>query len=99
MSSSLEFTDEVGAATLTNGFPGPGGRFSGWESDSPIKGVEAEGLGTGTLHVYEFHVKRIATFELRDIPEDQVAVAMRLILHLNRAGEVEIITGDNDDRT
>lgn len=97
--SSLAFTDNVGPATLTNGYPGPGGRFSAWQSDAPLMSVEAEQLGDGTLHVFEFHAKQLATFELRDIPESQVAVAMRLILHLNRGGTVTVATDDQLGRT
>jgi hypothetical protein len=95
MASSLEFNDGV-PATLTNGYPAPGDRFAGWQMDSPLKGVEAEALADGTLHVFEFHAKYHASFELRDIPQDQVAVALRLIRHLNRGGEVTVNTGDAD---
>jgi hypothetical protein len=93
MASSLEFNDGS-AATLTNGYPPPGDRFAGWEMDSPMMGVEAEALGDGTLHVFEFHTKYVASFELRDIPQDQVTSALRLIRHLNRGGEVTVNTGD-----
>jgi hypothetical protein len=98
MASSLEFNDGS-AATLTNGYPPPGDRFAGWEMDSPLMGVEAETLADGTLHVFEFHVKYVASFELRDIPQSQVATALRLIRHLNRGGEVTVNTGDAEGRT
>jgi hypothetical protein len=99
MASSLEWTDDVGAGELTNGYPAPGDRFAGWEMDSPIHGVEAETLADGTVHVFEFHAKYHVTFELRDIPQDQVAMALRLVRHLNRAGEVTVNTGDAEDRS
>jgi hypothetical protein len=95
MASSIEFNDGS-AATLTNGYPPPGDRFAGWEMDSPLMGVEAETLADGTLHVFEFHVKYVASFELRDIPQSQVATALRLIRHLNRGGEVTVNTGDSE---
>jgi hypothetical protein len=95
MASSLVFTDADGEATLTNGYPAPGDRFAAWETDSPLQGVEAETLADGTLHVYEFHVKYVASFELRHIPQDQVGTAMRLIRHLNRGGQVTVNTGDS----
>ena len=97
MASSLEFTDDDGTATLTNGYPAPGDRFAMWQTDSPLASVEAEALADGTLHVYEFHAKYLASFELRDIPQDQWLVAMRLIRHLNRGGEVTVNTGDAED--
>jgi hypothetical protein len=99
MASSLEWDDDQGAGTLTNGYPAPGDRFAAWETDSPLMGVEAEALADGTLHVFEFHVKYVATFELRDIPQDQWRLAMRLVRHLNRGGEVTVNTGDSEGNT
>jgi hypothetical protein len=99
MASSLEWDDDQGAGTLTNGYPAPGDRFAGWEMDSPLQSVEAETLADGTVHVFEFHAKYHVTFELRDIPQDQVASALRLIRHLNRGGEVTVNTGDAASRT
>jgi hypothetical protein len=98
MASSLEWTDDTGSATLTNGYPTPGDRFAAWTMMSPLKSVEAETLGDGTLHVFEFHVKYHVSFELRYIPQDQVADALRLIRHLNRGGTVTVNTGDAVDR-
>jgi hypothetical protein len=97
MASSLAFTDDLGAATLTNGYPAPGDRFAAWTPKSPLKAVEAETLADGTVHVFEFHAKYLATFELRYIPQDQWRLAMRLIRHLNRGGEVTVNTGDAED--
>jgi hypothetical protein len=97
LASSLEWTDAEGFAELTNGYPAPGDRFAAWVTSSPLKGVEAETLADGTLHVYEFHAKYLATFELRYIPQDQWRLAMRLIRHLNRGGEVTVNTGDAED--
>jgi hypothetical protein len=96
MASSIEFNDGS-AAELTNGYPAPGDRFAAWTTDSPLKSVEAETLADGTLHVFEFHAKYLATFELRHIPQDQVGTAMRLIRHLHRGGEVTVNTGDSLD--
>jgi hypothetical protein len=98
MASSLEFEDAEGFETLNNGYPAPGDRFAAWHTMSPIVGPEDEALGSGTLYVWEFRADYLASFELRDIPQSQVAVAMRLIRHLNRAGEVTVNTGDVDDR-
>jgi hypothetical protein len=94
MASSLVFTDAQGSATLTNGYPAPGDRFAAWVPKSPPKSVEAETLADGTLHVFLFHHKYAATFELRHIPQDQVGTAMRLIRWLNEGGEVTVNTGD-----
>jgi hypothetical protein len=99
MASELEFTDTIGTEILTNGYPAPGDRFSAWKTDAPVEGPEAEELGSGTLHKYEFHTKYVASFELRDIPQDQWEVADRLVRHLNRAGTVTVYTGDVADRT
>lgn len=98
MASSIAFADNEGAAELTNGYPAPGDRFAAWTPKSPLKSVEAEALGDGTLHVWEFHAKYVVSFELRHIPQDQIEVALRLIRHLNRGGEVTVNTGDAGDR-
>jgi hypothetical protein len=98
MASSLTWSDGEGAGELTNGYPAPGDRFAAWKTDSPLKGVEAEALADGTLHVFEFHAKYLATFELRHIPQDQWSAAMRLVRHLNRGGEVTVNTGDVESR-
>jgi hypothetical protein len=97
LASYLEWTDDEGTETLANGYPPPGDRFAAWTMASPIVGPEEEAL-EGTLYVYEFRADYLASFELRDVPQDQVAVAMRLIRHLNRAGEVTVYTGDAEDR-
>jgi hypothetical protein len=93
MASSISFTDATGFATLTNGYPAPGDRFAAWTMMSPIIGPEEEALA-GTLYVWEFRADYLASFELHDIPQDHVATALRLIRHLNRAGEVTVNTGD-----
>jgi hypothetical protein len=98
LASELEFEDSEGLETLTNGYPAPGDRFAAWQTLSPIVGPEDESLA-GTLYVWEFRADYLASFELHDIPQDQVAIAMRLIRHLNRAGEVTVRTGDAEDRT
>jgi hypothetical protein len=96
MASELEWTDSEGTETLTNGYPAPGDRFAAWHAKSPIVGP-AESALAGTLHVYEFRADYTASFELRGIPQSQVAAALRLIRHLNRGGEVTVYTGDAED--
>jgi hypothetical protein len=96
VASSLSWTDDQGAGELTNGYPPPGDRFAAWVPSSPLKSVEAETLADGTVHVFEFHAKYLATFELRHIPQSQIGAAMRLIRHLNRGGEVTVTTGDSE---
>jgi hypothetical protein len=98
MASYIEFTDDESTEQLSNGYPAPGDRFNAWQMMSPIVGPEDEGLGTGTLYKWEFRADYGASFELNHIPQDQVAVAMRLIRHLNRAGEVTVVTGDAGGR-
>jgi hypothetical protein len=98
LASELEFTDDEGTETLTNGYPSPGDRFAGWQTLGPIEGPEDESLA-GTLYKWEFRADYIASFDLEDIPQDQWAVAMRLVRHLNRAGTVTVRTGDAEDRT
>lgn len=94
----ISFTDGVGAAQLDNGLTGVaagvGSRFAGWTPDSRVIGPRAHALGTGALHAFRFRTDYCATFELRDIPQANVAIAHRLMEWLRRGNTCSVTTGD-----
>lgn len=99
MASEIQYTDDEGTTSFSNGLPSPGDRFNAWMPVAPLAssgaGVEAEALGTGELFVFAFRLPDAGmSFEIREIAQDNVAAALRLIRHLNNAGEVTVITGD-----
>ena len=96
MSSEISYTDDAGSTTFSNGLDAPGDRFNNWVPMNPMAGAEAEALGTGELFVFKFRDDYGASFEIREIAQDNVAAALRLIRHLNNAGEVTVTTGDAD---
>ncbi len=98
--ASIEWSDELGFASLDNGLPDPGSRFMGWEvlTDPIVR--KREGLGTGIPYAYRFRSDYGAKFSLREIPDTaarQVVLA-RLRRHLKEAGTVTINTGDVEGR-
>lgn len=96
--SFISFTDGVGAAQLDNGktaiAAGVGSRFSGWAPFTNPIGPEENALGTGALYRFAFRTDYGASFELRDIPNSNLAIALRLIRHLLGGGTVSVTTGD-----
>lgn len=94
MASVITWNDSLGTASFSNGLPVPGDRFCAWVPMAPIIGAEAEALGTGEGFMFEFRADSGMSFEIREIAQDNVANALRLIRHLNRYGEVTVTTGD-----
>lgn len=94
MSTSITWTDAGGAATLNNGKPVPGDRFSQWEPSSPTVRDEEESLATGQLYTFTFRSDYLVTFELRQIPQSSMATMLRLQRHLTSGGTVSVNTGD-----
>ncbi len=96
MASEIQYTDDDGFMSFSNGIEAPGDRFNNWVPMNPMVGAEAEALGTGELFVFKFRDDYGASFEIREIAQDNVAAALRLIRHLNNAGTVTVLTGDAD---
>lgn len=92
--ASIDYTDDDGSTSFSNGLPAPGDRFNGWTPLSPVIGAEAEALGTGEGFLFEFRADYGATFTITEIAQSNAAEALRLIRHLNRYGEVTVTTDD-----
>jgi hypothetical protein len=90
--ASISWTDSVGAAEFSNLKPSGGSRFDNWTPDAEVIGPTATGLGTGSLHVFEFRTDYIVGLEISKVPAtDEVYEKMlRLKLHLERGGEVTL---------
>lgn len=97
MPTSIAFNDGA-AATLTNGKPVPGDRFSQWEPDSGKVGDDEEAVGTGQLFTFTFRTDYLVNFELRQIPQSSLPIMLRLQRHLRSGGTVTINTGDSTNR-
>src|SRR5438105_2129775 len=101
MSTNLSFNDGA-AATLKNGAPVPGDRFSNWVPISRPIGDAATVQATGAIAMFVLRTDYGATFELTQIPVVTtggvrlVDIAARLILHLMKGGTCSVITGDAD---
>lgn len=100
MSASIVFTDSIGTATLTNGKPGPAGRFGAWVPDSEDIGDERVVQGTGATVKFVYRTDYMASFELAKIPVETtggqrlVDIANRLKRWLNSGGTCTVNTGD-----
>lgn len=96
----IEFTDDIGAATLTNRKPAPGNRFDNWMPNSMSVGDSAQRDSDGAVFLFSYRVDWGATFELRHIPAAVVAgvsmldVADRLKRHLLMGGLCAVFTED-----
>ena len=98
MASSISFTDAIGAATLSNGRAVPMDRFANWLPSSTVIGPKENALGTGELFTFAFRTDYAASFEIRDIPNSQMSIMLRLQRHLSGGGAVSVATGDSAAR-
>lgn len=98
MSTSIDFTDALGSASLTNSKIVPGDRFASWAPRSVpfTAGDETNALGTGDLYIFEYREDHSASFEIVGIPYSSLDLMLRLQNHLESGGIVEVVTGDQD---
>lgn len=98
MSSSLDWTDAVGSASLTNGKIIPGDRFANWQPRSVpfTAGDETNDLGKGDLYIFEYREDHSASFEIVGIPYSSLDLMLRLQNHLEGGGTCQVTTGDRD---
>jgi hypothetical protein len=100
MASTITFTDAIGAATLKNGKPVPGDRFSAWTLRSVPVGDFAHRQSDGALSRFKVRDDYGVSFELRAIPVRTtggvrlVDIADRLVYHLLNGGTCTVNTGD-----
>lgn len=99
--ASISFNDGA-AATLDNGLTaiasGVGSRFANWTPFTHKVGSAAHSLATGARTMFAFRTDYGARFELRDVPNTAMAVAMRLKRHLENGGTCTVTTGDSASR-
>lgn len=99
MPTSISWTDATGAASLTNGKPVPGDRFSNWTPRNTPVGDAQHSLGTGARYMFAFRTDYTASLELRGIPNSNQSLVLRLIAHLEGGGSCSVATGDAAART
>lgn len=101
MATSISFTDDEGAATLTNGKSYPGDRFDAWTPFPVFNGEAAHELGSKRRHSFKFGSGSIygARFQLSKIPAASTEIAQRLVEHLLDGGTCTVATGDSANRT
>jgi hypothetical protein len=100
--ASITFNDGT-SATLDNGTTaiaaGVGSRFAAWTPFTRRVGDTAVALATGARNMFIFRTDYGASFELRDVPVTNLAVALRLVRHLQGGGVCTVTTGDTASRT
>jgi hypothetical protein len=94
MSTSISWTDGIGATSLTNSKPTPGDRFQNWNPASPAVCDAEEALGTGQLYTFKFRDDYLVTFDLTQIPQSAMGTMLRLQRWLTSGGNVSVNTGD-----
>lgn len=100
MSTSIAFTDATGSATLTNGLPSPGDRFTDWTPISQDEeGTPVYTLATGARQRWKYRTDYGASFSLDKIPVAELDVVMRLLRWLRTGGSVTVNTGDRIARS
>jgi len=102
MSTSISFTDGIGAATLVNSKVAPGDRFANWTPVTRPFGESGPRQSDGAISMFVFRTDYGASFELPMIPSiENAGVAMvdladRLVAWLVQGGTCSVQTGDND---
>lgn len=102
MTASIAFTDTIGAATLTNDYPAPADRFGNWTPITRHYGDSVPTLAAGAIVMVRYRTDYGASFELAGIPvkassggANLVAIADRLIGHLQNGGTCSVTTNDS----
>ena len=95
----INWVDGIGSAQLDNGMTaiagGYGSQFVGWKSESKPVGPITNALGTGAAAAFIFRTDYVATFELQEIPNANVALLDRLVAFLLSGGVVSVTCGDS----
>jgi hypothetical protein len=105
MATSITFTDGIGAATLTNGKPSPGDRFSGWTPTTKPIGDSASRQSDGLTAMFKFRDDYGASFALVHIPVVLTGgvrltdIADRLVAWLMAGGTCAVNTGDAESNS
>jgi len=94
MSSQIDFTDDVGAATLKSPIPSPGDRFGEWTPGvNEVASLEVP-LGDGVTQKFLHRRDYVVSFIIRNLTSAEHSVALRLKQWLLAGGEVAVTVGD-----
>lgn len=93
MTASIEFTDSIGTASLSNIVNLPS-RFNAWTPNRTPIGPEVGNLGTGVITRPLYRTDTTVSLEVNPVQGDSLPVALRLKLHLMKGGTVTL-TSDN----
>lgn len=88
----VEWTDEIGAARLTC----LAHAFQNWTPDRMEYGDTQFALGTGRLFFFGYRTDYLAYFEIPNIANTELELAMRLKSWLARGGEIVVTTLDSE---
>jgi len=89
----IEWTDEIGAARLTL----LGYAFQNWTPDQQDVGDAEVAVGSGRTYFFAYRVDHLAYFEIANIANTELVLAMRLKSWLVRGGAIVITTKDSED--
>ena len=94
----ITFTDAIGRVDFTNGYEGIAGgvasRFGNWTPFQRAVGAVATALGTGARNMFRFRTDYGASFEMTEIPGQNITAALRLQEHLLAGNTVQVVTDD-----
>jgi hypothetical protein len=100
--ANIQFTDAIGAATLSNQKPSPADRFSSWVPATIPYGESTTRQSDHATSMFVFGTDYGASFELTKIPVKTIGgvraidIAVRLIAWLLLGGTCTVNTGDAD---
>ena len=91
---SIEWIDDTGWASLSNGKPTPATRFGNWTPNRVPVGPSKTRLGSGRSDRFEFRRDDLFSFEIAQIPgtATNLELALRLQYHLRNGGLVTLTT-------
>lgn len=90
MPARIQFTDSIGAATMSLDRL----RFDDWSSDVEEISDAANVLGTGVRYREQYRVDYVASFSARKLTGEQETLSARIKLHLLSGGTIKIVTND-----
>jgi hypothetical protein len=94
----IEFTDEIGEVTLSNGKDRPARRFSSWTPDVNRVADRRVALGTGITYEYLYRIDYYASFSIEHFPAASLVSFIRFKEWAMRGCEFYVYTEDDADR-
>ena len=98
----ITFTDGTGAAQLDNGLRaiagGVASRAANWVPDTKVVGAVETGLGTGQRFMFPFRTDYLASFDVPELPNSMLSIALRLKAWLEAGNTCHVYTEDSGAR-